>query len=214
MCGRLPVMLRVWGKSQLTRGVREALRRVATELQLQRRHRAAVAKIRHLPGPGPLKLHLGCGSNLKPGWLNIDLFNPDADLSLDLREPWPFPDSSVQLIYSEHFLEHLEFPTQTGHVLGESFRVLEPGGIFSVGVPDVVRHFAPYLEGDTEYFAGAWNPGYPPWLKIPMHRINYTFHQFGDHKYGYDEEILGLALRNAGFTSVHRRDVEPELDVM
>ncbi len=204
-------MLRAWVKSHLTLAVREALRRTVMELRLQQRHRAAVAKARHLRGP--LKVHLGCGPNLKPGWVNIDLLDPHADLALDLREPWPFPDRSVELIYSEHFFEHLDFPAQAEHVLRESYRVLQPGGIFSVGVPDVAQHFGPYLRGDAAYFAGLWNPKYPDWLKIPMHLINYTFHQLGEHKYAYDEDILSLALRAAGFTSIRRRDFEPELDV-
>ena len=51
------------------------------------------------------KLHLGCGSKIFEGWINIDM-NPKGDFTLDLREGLPFADNSVELIYTEHSLEH------------------------------------------------------------------------------------------------------------
>jgi hypothetical protein len=45
-----------------------------------------------------------------------------------------------------------------------------------------------------------------------MHSLNYTFRQFGDHKYAWDEEILTMALEAAGFVRVRRRSFDPQLD--
>ena len=67
--------------------------------------------------------------------MNVD-FNPECELSLDLREPLPFSDNSCALIYSEHFFEHLEHPVEISLLLSESLRVLQAGGTFSLGVPD------------------------------------------------------------------------------
>ena len=39
------------------------------------------------------------------------------------------------LIYSEHVLEHFEYPRDARHILQECFRIL-PQGLLSVGVPD------------------------------------------------------------------------------
>ncbi len=188
-----------------------AIRQLIAEFCLQRRHRAAVVKARKLVGP--LKLHIGSGSNIKSGWINIDLFEPSADLALDVREPWPFRDGSTELIYGEHFFEHLDYPEEAEHFLREAYRVLQPRGRLSLGVPDAGPHFFAYARQDRAFFAGSWNPHYPSWLKVPMHRINYLFRQFGEHKYAYDEEILTLALRAAGFEAITRRDHDPELDV-
>ena len=47
---------------------------------------------------------------------------------------------------------------------------------------------------------------------MPMHRINYLFRQFGEHKYAYDEEILLWTLRRAGFEKVSRRPSDPDID--
>ena len=71
---------------------------------------------------------------------------------------------------------------------------------------------AAYARGERDTFAAEWNPNYPEWLSMPMHRINYLFRQFGEHKYAYDEEILLWTLRRAGFETVSRRHFDPATD--
>lgn len=88
-----------------TRPVRAALRTLVREWRIMRAHRRGVRKA--LAATLPCALHIGCGPNRKPGWINIDL-NQDADICLDLPEPLPFPDNSVKMVYSEHFFEHLD----------------------------------------------------------------------------------------------------------
>ena len=48
--------------------------------------------------------------NRKEGWINIDLA-VGVDLQPDRRERLPFPDDSVEFIYSEHFFGHLNYPS-------------------------------------------------------------------------------------------------------
>ena len=199
-------------KRWLGPGVRRALRQVLAEARMQRLHRASMRLAKRLPETR--RLHLGCSESIRPGWVNVDLYESGADLRLDLREPLPFPDASASLIYSEHFLEHLDYPREVEHVLRESFRVLTPGGRFSVGVPDAARSVHLYMSGDRDAYArfAASNPNYPEWLRVPMQALNYTFRQFGEHKYAWDEEILGMALEAAGFVMVRRREFDPHLD--
>ncbi len=73
-----------------------------------------------------IKLNIGSGSNTKPGWINLDLA-ASADVRMDLRDPLPFPDQSCDLIYSEHFLEHLSYPDESVPFLAECRRVLKTG---------------------------------------------------------------------------------------
>ena len=55
---------------------------------------------------GPVRLHVGSGSESIPGWINIDNHAlPGVDHVLDVRRGLPFRD--VRSIYAEHFLEHL-----------------------------------------------------------------------------------------------------------
>ena len=199
-------------KRWLGPNTRRALRGVLAEVRVQRLHGASVRLARRLQNPS--RLHLGCGEVIRVGWVNVDLFEAGADLRLDLREPFPFPDGTMLIVYSEHFLEHLEYPREVEHVLRESFRVLASGGRFSVGVPDAAASVRNYIRNDREGYArfAASNPNYPTWLQIPMHSLNYTFRQFGDHKYAWDEEILTMALEAAGFVRVRRRSFDPQLD--
>ena len=198
--------------TQTTRGTRHAVRALLNELRLQRRHRAALRGARRYRGKVGLKLQLGSGPNPKPGWVNIDLFCP-ADLSLDIRETLPFDDSSCSVIYSEHVFEHLAYPVETGQLLRESLRVLEPGGLFSVGVPDTEWPLRAFVQGEDEYFQISLESGsHPPWCTTRMHQINYHFRQGTEHKYAWDYETLAEVLQSSGFADVKRREFDLETD--
>jgi len=183
---------------------------LAREFRIQKLHRAALKQVHRYSG-SELKLHLGCGRNRKAGWVNIDL-SDEADLHLDLREPLPFAENSASMIYSEHFLEHLEYPDQALNFLKGSLRVLRPGGLFSVGVPDTEGPLKSYASGDDGYFLDVREHWHPAWCNTRMHNLNYHFRQKGQHKYAYDYETLARVLDEAGFVSVARRPFKPDLD--
>ena len=222
-------MLRSYLRARLSTGVRRSLRELQTEISIQRRHRASVWKARALARNGsPLRLNLGSGFRPKraAGWINVDLSN-QADLRLDLREPLPFQDNSVTDIYTEHFLEHLnypnlyestgwnfetpELPSEALSFLRECRRVLIPGGLLDVVVPGAecilmeyaMRHQVPFPR------CRWWGP---KWCNTPLHCVNYVFRQGSEHRYAYDEETLGAVLRDAGFENVARRPFDPSVD--
>ncbi len=196
----------------LSTGVRQASRNLIRELRLSVHHRRSARRARKYWGHAPLQLHLGCGKVLKPGWVNIDLGSSVADLRLDLREPLPFPDDSVSIIYSEHFFEHLGYPDEARHFLRESIRVLRPGGLFDVGVPDTEWPITAYTNDDRQYFQFVRDRWHPEWCNLRMHNINFHFRQDGEHQYAYDFETLAAVLEGAGFTAIHRREFNPEQD--
>jgi predicted SAM-dependent methyltransferase len=175
------------------------------------RQRSALRKAaRYSPG-APLRLNLGCGPNPKQGWLNVDLFDPQADLQLDLREPWPFPNDSASHIYSEHVFEHFDFLVEVPHFLSESLRVLNPGGIFDVGVPDSDWPLRAYSHPDDYYWQFS-RTVHPSWCETRLDHVNYHFRQGDEHKYAWDEETLSRSLARAGFGTVARRAFDPALD--
>jgi SAM-dependent methyltransferase len=85
---------------------------------------------------GELKLNLGCGSNKKPGYVNVDKFG-SPDLRWDLEVfPWPWPDNSVSVVELFHVLEHLgRTPEQYMEVMQELYRVCRPEGVVRIAVP-------------------------------------------------------------------------------
>jgi predicted SAM-dependent methyltransferase len=205
-------LLKSYLKRRMPYGLGEAARQLRNEWMLFRRHRRAVKKVPRFLQALPLKLNLGCGPNRKDGWVNVDLFHSRADLQLDLRAPWPFPDNSVSYIYSEHLFEHFEFHVEVPHFLREALRVLEPGGFFDVAVPDTVPLLKSYGDPSAPYWSIALARGFHPGCQTQLERINYHFRQNGKHKYAWDAETLARALQTAGFTAVAQRDFDPTLD--
>lgn len=198
--------------NRLDQGTRQALRLLRLELKIMRMHRRGVRNAMRYRDAGGLKLHLGCGCNLKQGFVNIDL-SDSADLTLDLREPLPFADGTCSLIYSEHFLEHIEYPNAVRALLRECYRVLQLGGVFSAGVPDTEVPLVEYAmrrnkgdSGEREWI------GHPNWCTTHLEHINFHFRQGAEHKFAYDFETLKSVLEREGFTNVRRRACNPELD--
>jgi len=79
---------------------------------------------------GPERLDLGGRFNCPLGYKSVDLKN--ADVNCDLNEPWPFADSSVDVVRAYDVFEHLKNPIFT---MKELSRVLRPGGIALLQVP-------------------------------------------------------------------------------
>jgi predicted SAM-dependent methyltransferase len=193
-------------------GLNQAARHLHNEWIWFRRHRRARRKVQYFLHSLPIKLNIGCGPNRKEGWVNVDILDPAADLQLDLRERWPFPDNSVAYVYSEHVLEHFDLHFEVPHFLTEAHRVLEPDGVLDVAVPDSEPPLKAYGDPNATYWsiasANRWHPG----CQTQLERINYHFRQAGEHKYAWDAETLAIALHIAGFTAVARRDFNPLLD--
>lgn len=122
--------------------------------------------VKRLPD-GRATLNLACGTKMHRGWNNLDFspytrlarrpwlvrllravgfLSPLRQQRLaavdpgvicwDLRRGIPFPPDTFDVIYSSHFVEHLDRAVVPAH-LAECRRVLKPGGILRVVVPDL-----------------------------------------------------------------------------
>jgi len=155
----------------------------------------------------PVQLELGSEKPRK-GWITIDL-KDGADLILDLTKPLPFPDNSVDKIYSSHLLEHLAYQDSIA-LLGECKRILKPNGVLSLCVPDASIYIKAYCNNrDVKEFCK-----HTPALHYhsPMDFVNYIAYMDGTHKHMYDSENLTELLKFMGFQTVKLRVFDSELD--
>jgi SAM-dependent methyltransferase len=194
-----------------------AARVLKFEIALWCSHALSCLRARRYRGQRDLKLHLACGPKYKAGWVNVD-FSARADLQLDLRRRLPFADGSCELVYAEHFLEHLDYPNEALDFLRECRRVLRNGGRIRIGVPDAAAPM-PWVAADIA--AGRDQapplPGIPEWATTPMEQYNFLFrqnyiHWWPEHKFAYDFATLKKCFALAGLPNIVRKDFDAELD--
>ena len=157
-----------------------------------------------------LKVHIGCGGQELPGWINVD--NYPAPLAINLNWGLPLPDRSASYVFLSHLLEHLFYPVQSGQLLAEIKRVLAPGGIVRIVVPDIEQCIKAYVDQNEEFFAARRRH----WTWLPTETTNLESflayagagptpgYLFEHHKFGYDFDTLRRCLERAGFVSVRR----------
>jgi predicted SAM-dependent methyltransferase len=197
----------------MTRAVILAQDYLKTALFEQGLHRAEFKRAKKFLKPqDEFHVHLGCGSKIKSGWCNVDLHSTCADYRLDLREDWPFANDSVDTIYSEHFFEHLDYPTETSHYLNETRRTLRTGGILHIGVPGTGWLLTSYRDRKSRYWDRARECWHPNSCRTRMHHTNYHFRQNGQHKYAWDAETLLDTLAGHGFPNAVKRRWRADLD--
>ncbi len=80
------------------------------------------------------KLNLGCGKDVKEGYINLDSTKlPGVDVVHDLNKyPWPFRDNEFDEIYASHILEHLD---NLPRAMEEIWRITKPNGRVIIRVP-------------------------------------------------------------------------------
>ncbi|HEY3517773.1 MAG TPA: methyltransferase domain-containing protein [Gammaproteobacteria bacterium] len=164
-------------------------------------------------GSRELKVHIGCGGHELPGWINVD--NHPAPLAINLDWGLPLPTGSARYLFVAHLLEHLFHPAQSSRLLAEIRRVLAPGGVVRIVVPDIEKYLRAYANGDEAFFAEHRRQrGLPVELThletlLPYAGAGATPDAlFEHHKFGYDFATLARAVERAGFVDVRRCDYQ------
>lgn len=166
---------------------------------------------RLLKSKKPIKLELGSGGKKgMNGWTTLDVVE-GCDLYCNLANGIPFPDSSVNEVYSSHFFEHLTFK-EAQTMLDECVRVMAPNGKFSICVPNASFFLKAYLNNealDDVKFA-PYEPGLNHTTRIDY--ANYIAYMDGKHRYMFDEDNLIHILVDKGFRNVRIRQFDVNLD--
>jgi predicted SAM-dependent methyltransferase len=121
------------------------------------------------------------------------------------RRALPLGDGAARGIRVEHFVEHLEAREELPAFLRDCHRALAPGGVLRIIVPDAERYLQAYCRGDLSGFHELDVPTpFPSDLPTRMDVINHVFHQWHEHRWGYDFETMAHRLRDAGFATIER----------
>ena len=142
-----------------------------------------------------LKLHLGCGKRFIPGFIHIDQdYYDHVDYQQNIQDLSIFQDDSAELIYVCHCFNYLDEDEATTAVT-EWRRVLKPGGVLRIAVPDFASIVRYYVEhGDIR----------------PLQRLVTGYYKSKDaviyHRAVYDERSLSRLLNSCGFEHVRRYD--------
>ena len=99
-------------------------------------------------------LNVGCGNHFHSEWTNVDLISDSTDvIAYDITTGLPFVNNSFDAVYHSHVLEHLH-RSHGIELLHECFRILKPGGIARIVVPDLEKIAMLYLEKHNRAWQG------------------------------------------------------------
>jgi GT2 family glycosyltransferase/SAM-dependent methyltransferase len=149
-----------------------------------------------------IRLHLGCGQEYRPGWINID---GNSEVKHDLLSsvvdlPY-FGDASSDVIEANHVFEHLT-RDDAEKAMAEYARILRPGGALFLELPnaDRSRQMLGAQIGSEEYELGSiGNWGYTPDIRAEgVLQI---------HKFGWSPETLMKLMKGKGFTAAFPQPV-------
>ena len=169
------------------------------------------------------KLEIGPGKKVSPGFESLDI-TPEykvgqgsyrkVDHIADASKPLPFNNNTFDVIYASHILEH--FPWyQIEEILKEWVRVLKPGGIMEIWVPDGLKICKAFVDAENgnDYTAeDGWYKYNPE--KDPCKWANGRIFTYGDgqgtrdhlnwHLSLFSPRYLRVMLQKAGLTSIKR----------
>lgn len=132
-----------------------------------------------------LRLNIGAGPYNDPRYVPIDI-----KTGTDARK-LPYADGSVAEIYSSHLLEHFSFYERDA-VLKEWVRVLEPGGMLRIAVPDQKKLAQEWLISEE---SGRYTD---------LEMVQYGAHSDANdvHRAGYTEQQLRRTMHRAGIGGI------------
>ena len=138
-----------------------------------------------------------------PECINLDYeWRPHVDICCDITRGIPLPDNYVRGVFTEHCLEHIGFGA-TQFVLNEFLRVVQPGHLVRIIVPDFAIYVDAWLNrkqmpyADKDRVDGFYSP---------MMSINRIFRAHG-HQFMFDFATLQAMLQRSGFVDITQQSV-------
>jgi predicted SAM-dependent methyltransferase len=129
------------------------------------------------------RIDIGCGKYPKPGFIGIDIKDFGQDIVWDVRHGIPFPDNSLDEVYTSHFIEHLAMH-EIDDFIYELIRVCKHGARVTFRCPHSDTKEALYachlslwnderVKGICHGWAGELH-GWPKFISSSIESIDYT----------------------------------------
>jgi hypothetical protein len=190
------------------------LTRFGTEVEESQKFGERVAAL--LTEGKSIKLYIGCGLTIRPGFLHIDMSMPTSNLvehellpdlfRFPIGNELPVPSNSIDFVFSEDFIEHLPQMIQL-KFLAEAHRILKPGSVNRVNTPcilDSMRKQSDFTKGAIGVYEKEW---------IGWGHVNVlskgTLNEFSE-LCGYS--YMSLLAKNESLSEHHTGDVRPKGD--
>lgn len=152
----------------------------------------------HPPAASGLALNIGTGGNDLAGWVNLDETKPGDVLAR--VPPAPFRDECFDEILMSHVVEHMTLDHGRA-LMKECHRILKPGGVVTVIVPDGKIISLAYLAGQID------NWKLNDWLL-------YSYCQESQHRWLYDRRTLQQLVADVGFVELRRLNRFTDIHMM
>jgi len=136
-----------------------------------------------------LKVNLASGHFPLPEYLNIDLYNPKADLKADVLS-LPLTDNSVDEAVAIHIIEHFHYYDGQA-ALKEWYRILKPDGRLIIECPDILNVCKKFVDVTEQERSNL----YPQIYGFPWEEGH-------AHKFAYTKTQLIWTLKNIGFKNI------------
>jgi predicted SAM-dependent methyltransferase len=150
-------------------------------------------------------MNLGSANDHLDDYVAVDFFSNDIAYGADFRYPFLIDDAVFDGIFTEHTLEHLSY-AEVARVLAECRRILKPGGVIRIVVPDLSIFVENYASNNAAWFRDWEREVLKPRGRSMISRmeaLSFVTQENG-HRSAWDFETMERFLVQAGFAEIRK----------